>query len=283
MPRKKATAAVSTDPKHVTKPVSGRVSRKVSTVATIKVAEKSSPPSKLEAATKGKRKAEVEDEEAPQRSKVSRGRHDTDVTSSAPKQRITANPAKKPKSEEPKAIKPKVTKPKATKPKVVLNHAPTTRLNIYVFGTNEGGELGLGSGSSSADITRPRLNPNLPAASVGVVQMATGGMHCAVLTHDNKILTWGVNDLGALGRNTAWDGGMVDVKEDDSDADSESELNPKEATPTTVDVSDIAEGTVFTQVAAGDNATFALTDNGLVYGWGTFRVSSLVICHYSMS
>jgi regulator of chromosome condensation len=32
------------------------------------------------------------------------------------------------------------------------------------------------------------------------------------------------------------------------------------------------EGTVFTQLAAGDSMTFALTDEGLVYGWGTFRV-----------
>jgi regulator of chromosome condensation len=38
-------------------------------------------------------------------------------------------------------------------------------------------------------------------------------------------------------------------------------------------MTEIAQGTVFAQLAAGDNSTFALTEDGLVYGWGTFRVS----------
>jgi alpha-tubulin suppressor-like RCC1 family protein len=28
----------------------------------------------------------------------------------------------------------------------------------------------------------------------------------------------------------------------------------------------------FAQVAAGDSCSFALTDTGLVFGWGTFKV-----------
>lgn len=109
-----------------------------------------------------------------------------------------------------------------------------------------------------------------------MVHLATGGMHCAALTHDNKILTWGVNDLGALGRDTSWDGGLVDMKDgdDNSNSDSESGLNPKESTPTEVDITEIPQGTVFTQLSASNNATFALTDKGLVYGWGTIRVCS---------
>ena len=105
--------------------------------------------------------------------------------------------------------------------------------------------------------------------------MATGGMHCVALTNDNKILTWGVNDHGALGRDSQWSGGWKDMggANDDEDSDrTEGELNPKEATPMAVDESNFPAGTVFTQVAAGDNATFAITDEGLVYGWGTFKV-----------
>lgn len=107
--------------------------------------------------------------------------------------------------------------------------------------------------------------------------MATGGMHCVALTNDNKILTWGVNDHGALGRDTEWSGGWVDMegkgsRDQDQDSDSENELNPKESTPIAIDNSCFPTDTVFTQVAAGDNATFALTDQGLVYGWGTFKV-----------
>jgi regulator of chromosome condensation len=168
-------------------------------------------------------------------------------------------------------------KPKAAKPKPVLNSPPQTRLDVYVFGANQQGELGLGKAAGTGHVKRPRLNPNLPAASVGVVQLAAGGMHCVALTHDNKILTWGVNDMGALGRDTTWNGGMVDIdaRGDGSDEDSEDaseSLNPREAMPTEVDPSAFPEGTVFSQLVAGDNATFALTSTGEVYGWGTFRV-----------
>lgn len=63
----------------------------------------------------------------------------------------------------------------------------------------------------AVDVKRPRLNPRLDPNSVGVVEIAAGGMHCIALTHDNKILTWGVNDQGTLGRDTTWDGGLKDM------------------------------------------------------------------------
>jgi regulator of chromosome condensation len=147
---------------------------------------------------------------------------------------------------------------------------------VYVFGTGDNGELGLGSEKGQITVKRPRLNPLLAADTVGVVHMAVGGSHCAVLTHNNQILTWGVNDEGALGRDVTWEAPTRDIDDEksdgDSDDDSETGINPKEATPTAIDMSVFPEGTVFTQLAAGDSMTFALTDEGLVYGWGTFRV-----------
>jgi regulator of chromosome condensation len=104
-------------------------------------------------------------------------------------------------------------------------------------------------------------------------------MHCAALTHDNKILTWGVNDTGALGRRT----GAAKVKEiapkDGSDSDSDEDedddyLNPTESEPREVNPKYFPEGTKFASLAASDSATFAVTTEGLVYGWGVFRVSS---------
>jgi regulator of chromosome condensation len=97
-------------------------------------------------------------------------------------------------------------------------------------------------------------------------------MHGVALTQDNKILTWGVNDHGALGRDTTWEEKLVDMDGDDSDSDDGGDLNPKESTPTSVDMGAVPSDTVFTQVAATDNATFALTSTGRVYGWGSFRV-----------
>ncbi|OJJ55788.1 hypothetical protein ASPSYDRAFT_158142 [Aspergillus sydowii CBS 593.65] len=171
----------------------------------------------------------------------------------------------------------RVAKPVATKqkPKVVINNAPSIKLNVYVCGEGSSGELGLGVGKNVIDVKRPRLNPHLPSDTVGVVQVAVGGMHCVALTHDNNILTWGVNDQGALGRDTTWDGGYKDMDKIDSDSDSDSEagpdLNPHESTPTAIPSSVFPEGTVFVEVAAGDSSSFALTDDGQVYGWGTFR------------
>ncbi|KAK4145051.1 regulator of chromosome condensation 1/beta-lactamase-inhibitor protein II [Dichotomopilus funicola] len=152
----------------------------------------------------------------------------------------------------------------------VLTQRPVRPLNIYVMGANSGGELGLGPSVKSGSIGKPRLNPYL-SGSVGVVQLSLGAMHGVALTRDNTILTWGVNDHGALGRDTSWDGGLVDMDEDGSDSEDEGELNPKESTPTPIDTNAMPPDTVFTQIAATDNATFALTNTGRVYGWGSFR------------
>ena len=154
-----------------------------------------------------------------------------------------------------------------------------------MFGEGTAGELGLGGvrydGKKPIDVARPRINHKLSAKDVGVVQMAVGGMHCAALTHDNKILTWGVNDTGALGRRTgAGKVKEITQKEDDDVSDSDDEdddddfLNPTESEPREVDSKYFPKGTEFAFLAASDSATFAVTTDGSVYGWGTFRVSS---------
>ncbi|PYH92592.1 Ran exchange factor Prp20/Pim1 [Aspergillus ellipticus CBS 707.79] len=179
---------------------------------------------------------------------------------------------------------PRVTK-KQKDAHAILNYAPKQKLDVYVFGTNCYGELGLGDATKKSEIPGPVLNPKLSVEAAGVVQLAIGGVHSAALTHDNKILTWGVNDEGTLGRDTKEERKEVDLpngdaKEDESDSDSdddEVDLNMKEATPTAIDSSLFPKDTVFTQLTATDSATFALTQEGLVYGWGTFRGSNGVI------
>lgn len=182
-----------------------------------------------------------------------------------------------------KAAPPKKTVDHSMRVKIgaQMNVAPTTPLDIFVFGEGSAGELGLGAKvvdkKSPIDVKRPRKNLLLSGPEVGVVQLACGGMHGLALTKDNKILSWGVNDQGALGRSTKWEGGLRDVDASESDEEEEDDdtgLNPRESTPAEVDTSGIAPGTKFVRVAACDSASFALTEDGRVYGWGTFRVSS---------
>lgn len=158
-----------------------------------------------------------------------------------------------------------ITKKASTKTSQRINKPPTAPLEIFVFGDGSCAQLGLGSktvnGESPTEAMQPRLNKLLPPKDVGVVQFACGGMHAVALTRDNQIVTWGVNDLSALGR-------AANVEEDDDD-----ELNPAESTPGPVDVSGLEPNIRWAQVAASDNASFALTEDGHVYGWGTFRVN----------
>ncbi|EJT82396.1 hypothetical protein GGTG_02369 [Gaeumannomyces tritici R3-111a-1] len=158
----------------------------------------------------------------------------------------------------------------------VLNEIPTQPLDVYTFGSGGSGELGLGADvpvpgnpESTILLRRPLRNPALAmAAGDGdpVVQVSAGGMHCAAVTAAGRVVTWGVNDTGALGRRTDVGGG-------EDDDDNEFGLNKLESTPTEIPENRFgpAPAPKFAQVAATDNATFALTEDGNVWGWGTFR------------
>ncbi|KAJ8060463.1 hypothetical protein OCU04_010787 [Sclerotinia nivalis] len=244
-----------------------------------KVAATKAAPAKPAAPKSNKRKsAEAVDEPAAKPSKKAKVTKPT--VAKKPVAKAAAKPAPAPVAEKPKAspkpkapkvVKPKIVKPKVEKPKTIINVAPTQLLDIYVFGCNEAGELGLGLQTKKDTINRPVKNPALTA--LGVVQMVAGGMHGAALTKDNKVLTWGVSDGLALGRKT--DDWVAPEKDADADSDNESDAadarNPLESTPGEVDMTNVPEGTVFTQITAGDNATYALTNDGLVYGWGSIR------------
>ena len=145
--------------------------------------------------------------------------------------------------------------------------------NIYVFGANRKGELGLGM----RDVREPIVNAHLSGAKVGIVQIATGSSHCIALTQNNRILTWGCNLGGALGRGPPRD--PDEALQGDIDVD-QWEYTPTEIPqedfppPRTREIQEPAGEIIFSQVAAGRMLSFALTNKGFVYGWGTFSVSS---------
>jgi regulator of chromosome condensation len=139
-----------------------------------------------------------------------------------------ARPDPKPATSKPAARKPAARKPVARKPASlkaapkplpILTHPPTDKLKVFQCGTGEYCELGLGP--KAKIVKRPRLNEFLNIDKVGVVAIAYGGMHGAALTHDGKVYTWGVNDLGALGRITKTNDEMKDAAGDNSDSEDE--------------------------------------------------------------
>jgi len=142
-----------------------------------------------------------------------------------------------------------------------------TKLNVYAFGSGSMGELGLGPQSNQRNVKRPRLNPNLLPDEVGIVDIAAGGMHCAAIDGEGRVWTWGVNDQGVLGRETTW---SPENEDEDMDDEDEDKLNPRESVPGLVE--GFPEGTVISKIACGDSITVALTNDGKVYAWGTFRV-----------
>lgn len=162
---------------------------------------------------------------------------DPTTTSSSSSQ--TAQPQQKPKGRR--------------KPKAIFNSPPTEPYSIYVFGSNESSQLGIGRYHPTTPIKSPHFNPLLSEA--GIVQVALGEAHGVALTQDQRVLTWGCADFGQLGRDLA---------------DEEGERDEPRAVEW---MEKLADDAVIVQVAASRHASFALTATGEVWGWGTFRVS----------
>ncbi|XP_072534925.1 regulator of chromosome condensation [Salminus brasiliensis] len=117
---------------------------------------------------------------------------------------------------------------------------------VLVLGQGDVGQLGLGE--NVLERKKPAL-VNLPE---GIVQAVAGGMHTVCLSDTGKIYTFGCNDEGALGRDTSEEG---------------SEMVPAKV--------ELAEKVV--QVSAGDSHTAALSEEGAVFVWGSFRDNNGVI------
>ncbi|XP_019368066.1 PREDICTED: regulator of chromosome condensation [Gavialis gangeticus] len=117
---------------------------------------------------------------------------------------------------------------------------------VLTLGQGDVGQLGLGE-----DVME-RKRPALVQLPEKIVQAEAGGMHTVCLSVTGKVYTFGCNDEGALGRDTSEEGsetrpGLVELEEK------------------------------IVQVSAGDSHTAALTDDGRVFLWGSFRDNNGVI------
>jgi len=115
--------------------------------------------------------------------------------------------------------------------------------HVLTVGQGDTGQLGLGE--DVMEKTRPQVVAGIESA----VDVAAGGMHTAVLDSNGKVWTFGCNDEGSLGRPIE--------EEEDSFLPGEVTLPSKAV-----------------MICCGDSHTAALTQEGEVWAWGTFRDSS---------
>lgn len=123
----------------------------------------------------------------------------------------------------------------------IIKMTKKIRSHVYVFGSGDCGQLGLGE---EVDMCRkPRLHDYFEDKQIH--QLVAGGLHSLALGLDGRVYSWGCNDEKALGHG-----------------------GPEFA------VSEVEElrGLGVVEVAAGDSISAALTSDGKVYSWGTFRV-----------
>jgi alpha-tubulin suppressor-like RCC1 family protein len=69
---------------------------------------------------------------------------------------------------------------------------------LYVWGTNSRGQLGTGKGPDT--VWEPVLLDNIPGP---VQSLAAGDNHCACVTKDGSIYTWGHGEFGQLGHGNS--------------------------------------------------------------------------------
>ncbi|VVC41867.1 Regulator of chromosome condensation 1/beta-lactamase-inhibitor protein II,Regulator of chromosome [Cinara cedri] len=79
--------------------------------------------------------------------------------------------------------------------------------------------------------------------------VAAGSMHVLGVTEDGKLMSWGCNDEGALGRDTS--------------------VEDSETKPGVVEIPE--ENVEIYSISAGGSHSALLLSNGNVYSWGTFR------------
>nr|XP_020136107.1 regulator of chromosome condensation isoform X5 [Microcebus murinus] len=117
---------------------------------------------------------------------------------------------------------------------------------VLTLGQGDVGQLGLGEN------VMERKRPAMVSIPEDIVQAEAGGMHTVCLSKNGQVYSFGCNDEGALGRDTSVEG--------------------SETVPGKVELQEKV-----VQVSAGDSHTAALTEDGRVFLWGSFRDNNGVI------
>lgn len=120
--------------------------------------------------------------------------------------------------------------------------AVTTTNQPYCWGSNQTGQLGVGTATGSCGGTACELQPTPVSGGLQFRLMAAGARHtCAIQTPSGAVYCWGSNSSGQLGTNNT--------------------------TSSTVPVP-VSSTIIFNELAAGEDFTCGLTGDGRAYCWG---------------
>jgi hypothetical protein len=126
--------------------------------------------------------------------------------------------------------------------------AVTSTGQLYAFGDNAYGELGIATNSGTSTANPTAALVVLPGASGSVVQIAAGYQYSLALTSTGQLYAFGDNFYGQLGKAT--------------------NNGNNNANPTPSLVSLPGENGPVVQVAAGANHSLAVTSTGQLYAFG---------------
>ncbi|HST33620.1 MAG TPA: putative Ig domain-containing protein [Solirubrobacteraceae bacterium] len=126
---------------------------------------------------------------------------------------------------------------------------------LYAFGSNRWGQLGVASGSGAPGANPAPVPLTLPGAVGRVAALAAGATHSLVLTSTGELYTFGENQFGQLGRAA------------NSGTENANRVPERISLPG-------ASGQVV-QIAAGAEQSLALTSTGQLYAFGGNRYGEL--------
>ncbi|CAH1726375.1 unnamed protein product [Aphis gossypii] len=157
----------------------------------------------------------------------------------------TSSKRSKRKSLEEQAIEVKRKKTEKTSDKIAIDNRIETPGIMMIKGRDIviAGLFGLGP-------DREQLTNLTELKNYKFKLIAAGSMHVLGVTEDGKLMSWGCNDEGALGRDTS--------------------VEDSETRPGVVQIPE-EEGAEIYSISAGGSHSAILLSNGNVYSWGTFR------------
>lgn len=191
------------------------------------------------------------------------------------------NGSHKPEKSEPSRI---VTLKYRSKPAI---HTPSPEYEdteVYVSGTGWVGQLGTPVRKTHKGVP-VRVDAFDPLDGYSIAKMACGPTHCAALSSEGSVITWGSNVLGALGRATgrpepeaSWEYSLEQmyVRESENIQANKDPQIDFESIPDEINMDVFFDNTAIIDVAVGCHKTFILTSDGYVYAWGAFVVSFIL-------